>query len=44
VCRARLLDGDVTTPQGIALSPEEQAECYVLTCVSHPQTNCTLDA
>lgn len=44
VCRARLLDGDVEMPQGIALSPEERAEGYVLTCVSSPRTSCTLDA
>lgn len=43
-CRARLLDGEVTTEDDGGLTPDERTQGYVLTCVARPQTSCTLDA
>ena len=37
-CRARLVEGEVTMDANFALSEEELAQGYVLTCQSHPTT------
>ena len=38
-CRAKVTDGEVSMKQNFALSPEEMAEGYVLTCQAAPLTD-----
>jgi ferredoxin-NADP reductase len=42
-CRTRVLDGDVRC-ESSTLDADEAASGYVLACVSHPVTDCTVDA
>jgi glycine betaine monooxygenase B len=42
-CRTRVLEGDVRC-ESQTLDAEETASGYVLACVSHPVTDCTVDA
>lgn len=41
-CALRVLSGRVSQPAGVALSPEERAHGYVLSCVAHPVGEVTL--
>lgn len=38
-CAAQLLEGTVEQSDGMGLSPELQAEGYVLLCVAYPRSN-----
>lgn len=42
-CRVRVRGGEVTHPEHTCLGPEQQAEGHVLTCVSCPLSQVTLD-
>jgi len=42
-CRTRIIDGDVECTSD-ALSADERASGIILACVSHPRSNCTVDA
>ena len=43
-CKCRVLEGEVDSDCDTGLGPEEKAAGYVLTCVTRPRGNCTLDA
>ena len=45
-CKSKLLEGAVIhgNHQSKALSAEEEAAGFVLTCCAHPQTDCTIEA
>lgn len=38
-CAAKILEGTVDQSEGMGLSPELQAEGYVLLCVAYPRSN-----
>ena len=42
-CRLRLVSGQVRHPKGTALTPEEEAEGFILACQARPQTDITVD-
>jgi ferredoxin len=42
-CAAKLLDGVVDQSAGVALNGRQLNDGYVLLCVAHPQTDCTLE-
>ncbi len=42
-CAAKLLDGEVDQSEGVALNGRQEADGYVLLCVAHPKSHCTLD-
>jgi ferredoxin-NADP reductase len=42
-CRVRLVEGDLAMDEPNCLTPEEQAEGYVLACVSRPAGPCVLE-
>jgi len=42
-CAARILEGTVEQSEGMGLSPELQAEGYVLLCVAYPTSNLKIE-
>jgi ferredoxin len=42
-CAAKLLSGSVDQSRGVALNGRQLADGYVLLCVAHPQSDCTLE-
>ncbi|HBB32951.1 MAG TPA: ferredoxin [Cyanobacteria bacterium UBA8803] len=42
-CAAQLLEGKVEQSDGMGLSPELQAEGYVLLCVAYPRSNLKIE-
>ena len=42
-CAARLLEGDVEQSDGVALTPAQEAQGYVLLCIATPRSDCLLD-
>ncbi len=43
VCRARLLEGEVTMLEPNCLTPEERAAGIILTCVCYARTHVTIE-
>mgnify|MGYP000087162911 CR=1 FL=1 len=41
-CKAKLIDGNVVMDDDEPLTDEEKEEGFILTCQSHPKTNCTI--
>ncbi|HMV15594.1 MAG TPA: 2Fe-2S iron-sulfur cluster-binding protein [Chitinophagales bacterium] len=42
-CKAKLIDGKVEMDDDEPLTEEELDEGFILTCQSHPKTNCTIN-
>ena len=42
-CAAKILEGTVDQSEGMGLSPELQAEGYVLLCVAYPTSNLKIE-
>lgn len=42
-CKAKLIEGDVVMDDDEPLTEEEKEEGFILTCQSHPKTNCTIN-
>jgi ferredoxin len=42
-CAAKLVDGEVDQSAGVALNRRQLADGYVLLCVAHPRSDCTLE-
>ena len=43
-CAAQILSGEVDQTEGMGVSPELQAEGYVLLCVAHPRSDIKLES
>ena len=43
-CAAQILSGEVDQSEGMGVSPELQAEGYVLLCVAYPRSNIKLES
>ncbi|HNE51406.1 MAG TPA: 2Fe-2S iron-sulfur cluster-binding protein [Chitinophagales bacterium] len=41
-CKAKLIEGNVVMDDDEPLTDEEKDEGFILTCQSHPKTNCTI--
>ncbi|MBD2481259.1 MULTISPECIES: 2Fe-2S iron-sulfur cluster-binding protein [Planktothrix] len=41
-CAAQIIEGEVEQSQGMGLSPDLQAEGYVLLCIAYPRSNLKL--
>ncbi|BBD53408.1 MULTISPECIES: 2Fe-2S iron-sulfur cluster-binding protein [Planktothrix] len=41
-CAAKIIEGEVDQREGMGLSPELQAEGYVLLCIAYPRSNLKL--
>lgn len=42
-CAARLVQGDVEQSKGVALTPAQEAQGYVLLCIATPRSECVVD-
>ncbi|MCU0540886.1 MAG: 2Fe-2S iron-sulfur cluster-binding protein [Oscillatoriaceae cyanobacterium Prado104] len=42
-CAAKILEGEVNQTDGMGVSPELQAEGYVLLCVAYPRSNLKIE-
>lgn len=42
-CAARLLEGQVEQSEGVALTPRQEAQGYVLLCIASPRADCVLE-
>jgi ferredoxin len=42
VCTGRLTEGTVNQDRGSILTEEQQEAGFILTCIAHPRSNCTV--
>ena len=42
-CKAKLIEGEVKMDDDEPLTEEEIEEGFILTCQSHPKSNCTVN-
>lgn len=42
-CGAKILQGEVDQSEGMGVSPELQAEGYVLLCIAHPRSDLKIE-
>ena len=42
-CAARLIEGNVDQSEGVALTPAQEEQGYVLLCIASPQSDCVVE-
>lgn len=42
-CAARLVEGEVEQSEGVALTPAQEAQGYVLLCIASPRSDCVIE-